>query len=324
MSPTVLDLLGHYGIPFVALVVCAGELGVPTGVPSEILLLLAGSYAVHSVPGLIVAVLAVAIADIAGTTALHLAAAGRGARLLSRVFHHDPSQSGFVAWGRRRFGGHDAVWIFLGRLVPIIRMPVTVSSGVLRVGLRQFLIGAVPASLLWAGTPLAVGYFFQADVARIEARYAQFSRLLLLALPLLAVIALAAWWTRRGGSRASALRRGRAAVGLIAAGVAFVALAWIVRAFERSATEGVATLSGSTLVRQSALVGVLALGLLGLAGWDAAIDRRAHRPPPSDPGEAANALAPPALVSTAAWLLLVVLVGIGIALMARRDLGVSV
>lgn len=262
MSSTVLELLTNYGIPFVALVVCLGEIGVPTGIPSEILLLLAASYAVHSVPALIAAVVAVAVADIVGTTTLHQVARGHGARLLARFLHHEPGQSGFVAWGRRRFGGRDWIWILLGRLIPIVRMPVTVSSGVLNVPLRQFLRGAVPASLVWAGTPLVVGYFFRADVDQIEARYGQFSRLLLLALPVIAVAAGLAWWLRRG--RPVPRLRGNAWPVPAAVAAVLAIAGWTFRGHERAAAAGVGELATEAVVRHLAVGGVLVAVLAGL------------------------------------------------------------
>jgi len=262
MSSTVMELLANYGIPFVALVVCLGELGLPTGIPSEILLLLAGSYAVHSLPGLIVALAAVCLADIIGTTTLHAAARGHGARLLTRFLHRQPGESRFVAWGRRRFGGHDWIWIFLGRLIPIVRMPVTVSSGIIGVDLRHFLIGAIPASILWAGTPLAAGYFFRADVGRIEIRYAQFSRLLLTAAAVAAVAAAFAWWLCRG--RPLPRVGGQAWPVPAAAVVALAILGWTFRGNERAAAAGVADLAADALVRHLAIGAVLVAILVGL------------------------------------------------------------
>lgn len=331
MSPSVLALLRHFGVPFVALVVGAGELGVPTGIPSEILLLLAGSYAVHSVPGLVVAALTVALADIIGTTSLHLAARGRGSRLLTRILHHDPGQSRFVTWGRRRFGGHDWIWIFVGRLLPIVRMPVTVSAAMAHVPLKQFFLGAVPASIVWGSTPLIVGYFFQADVGRIEARYAQISRLLIVAVPVLALAAGVAWWARRGGSRAADWRRGRAGLGLLLGILAVVYLVWVLRGYERTAAQGVAILSFPDLARQGLLVGLLAVTLVVLSGREMLADRHSQRPAPGagagagagtgvgdDAGNGAEPLprgAPSTRLATAVWVALVLLIGVGIAAM---------
>lgn len=311
MSPSVLDLLQHYGIPFVALVVCAGELGVPTGVPSEVLLLLAGSYAVHSLPGLIVAVLAVALADIVGTTTLHRAARGRGAHLLTRFIHHGAEPGGFLDRLRRRLGGHDAAWVFVGRLLPIVRMPVTVSAGLLQIRDRDFLLGAVPASALWAGTPLAIGYFFRGDVDRIEARYSQVTHLFLFALPIIAVLGAVAWWAHRGGAPAADLRRGRGALGALAAALALAYLAWTVWAYQRVFDRGVAALPFSAVALHLIVVAALALALLWLAGADLAATRHQAA------GSGAR-LTRTELATTVAWVVLVAAVGAAIATMARQ------
>ena len=50
---SILPLIAQYGVFIVALLILVGELGVPTGVPAELALLLTGAYAVHSLKGLV-------------------------------------------------------------------------------------------------------------------------------------------------------------------------------------------------------------------------------------------------------------------------------
>ena len=82
---SILPLIAQYGVFIVALLILVGELGVPTGVPAELALLLTGAYAVHSLKGLVGAILLISLADIVGTMTLHMAARTGGASILQRL-----------------------------------------------------------------------------------------------------------------------------------------------------------------------------------------------------------------------------------------------
>jgi len=92
MESSILPLILHYGVPLVALMLFAGEIGIPTGIPMEITLLLAGAYAVHSLPELLFGLALVTVADLSGTTLLHLVARTGGVRLLTRLLHRHAAQ----------------------------------------------------------------------------------------------------------------------------------------------------------------------------------------------------------------------------------------
>ncbi|MCD6058801.1 MAG: hypothetical protein K0Q89_2331, partial [Thermomicrobiales bacterium] len=49
-------------------------MGIPTGVPIYVVLLLAGAYLIGSLPGLAVAILVMAAAELTGTLVLHVIA----------------------------------------------------------------------------------------------------------------------------------------------------------------------------------------------------------------------------------------------------------
>ena len=79
-------------------------MGIPTGVPIHVVLLLAGAYLIGSLPGLAVAILAMAAAELAGTLVLHGIARTGGVRLLERMAsdrqerRKSRSIAGEVAW----------------------------------------------------------------------------------------------------------------------------------------------------------------------------------------------------------------------------------
>lgn len=311
---SILTLIAHHGVPIVALLVFAGELGLPTGIPVEIALLLAGSYALHSAPGLLTGLVLVIAADVSGTTLLHLAVRTGGVRLVSRFLRRQegPPDEGMDRW-RRRFGGHDAAVVFVGRLLPLVRMPVSIGAGLLRIRLRDFIAGAIPAAALWAGIPLTLGYFFRADVGRFEARYTRFSHITLIALPALSLATALAWWIRGGRTARATLRRGRTALGVVAATVTVGYLVKTAWANESAAEHGRIALPAPLLAAWLTVLGILALGLLAIA----MIDLRAARRTMGGRGAVPRSVATE-IATTVAWTGLVAILGIVVTVIERR------
>jgi membrane protein DedA with SNARE-associated domain len=224
-------LISHYGVFAVAALIFAGELGFPTGIPAEIALLLTGAYAIHSVPALLLTLALVTVADLAGTTLLHLAVRTGGVGLLNRVLRrHEHRRPGVADRWRDKLGRRDALVVFVIRLLPLVRMYISIGSGLLRIRIRDFVVGAAPAALIWAGTPIVLGYLFRARVHAIEAQYTTLSHTLLLASPLIGVAGGAIWWLRAHFTLAQRIRHARRALGAlaIAGGTAFLAfLFWV-------------------------------------------------------------------------------------------------
>lgn len=197
ISQSILSLIPTYGVPLVALLILVGELGVPTGIPSEVALLLAGAYAIDSVPSLLVGLALVSAADILGTVGLHFASRTGGVKLLQRFLPtRIPGRGGAMERWRERLGGHDVPIIFVGRLIPLARMYISVTTGLLRIRVRDFLLGAAPAAVLWAGTPLVAGYVFRTHVHGIVVRVTQTSQILLVLLLAIGAGLLVVWWVR--------------------------------------------------------------------------------------------------------------------------------
>src|SRR5215203_6072185 len=135
--------------------VAVAELGLPTGVSPKIALLLAGSIAIGSPATLVLAILLVTGANLIGATLLHLLARGGGGWVVNRVLGSRGVHPERVMerW-RARCGGHDAAAIFLGRITHVVRIYVTLASGLIRVRWRDFLLGAGLAGAVWSGLPL--------------------------------------------------------------------------------------------------------------------------------------------------------------------------
>jgi membrane protein DedA with SNARE-associated domain len=161
-----------YGLPIVALTLLFSAIGIPTGVPIHVVLLLTGAYLIGSPPGLAVAILAMTAAELAGTLVLHGIARTGGVRVLERMAsdRQDRVQVTFDRW-RGRLGGRDVAVITVLRLIPFVRMGTTVGTGLLGIRLRDFAIGAAISAVIWTALPLSVGYAFRSNVTTIEGYY---------------------------------------------------------------------------------------------------------------------------------------------------------
>ncbi len=295
-------MITQYGVYIVALLIFVGELGIPTGIPAEIALLLAGSYGVHSVSELVAAVALVVAADMLGTTAIHLVSRTGGSRLLDKVLERFGKQSEetIERW-RVRLGGHDLVVVGVGRMLPLVRMYISIGTGLLRIPLRDFVIGAFPGAVVWVGTPIVVGYYLHADVQRFAVEYATISHLIFMVLPTLSLAALTMWWIRRGHTRWSQLRRGRSAAGILIASAAIVVVVRTIILHNDVIIDGVAAIPQSVLTTWIVALGATATALLTVSFNDLRVAFRRRDWSPSVSNGAVVELA-----TTAVWLSLVI------------------
>lgn len=314
MTHSLLSLIAQYGLPVVALMVFAGELGVPTGVPVEVALLLAGGLAIHSFPGLVAGTLLVVVADILGTFTLYLVVRTGGNRLLDRLIrrHAQSADDGVLARWRQRLGRRDVLAVFIARLLPLVRMWASVSAALLRISTRDFLLGAAPASLIWAGTPLIVGYHFRSRVPSLAAHYTQVVHVLLLLAPVLGLVAALAWWASRGGSLRSRLQRGRLAIGAAAVIVCLVFIIETVWTTDRLNDHHRASFSASLLLFWLTLLGLLAVALLVVVWGDLRTWRRENR------GASRTRLSGGEMITILLWIILIGLSGAVITVIEQR------
>jgi membrane protein DedA with SNARE-associated domain len=210
-------LIAQYGLLIVGAVILLGELGFPTLIPGEIALLVAGSQLIHSLPALLAAILCFGVLDLIATTTLHCAARSGGHRILMHLLRfvlRDQSRGEeMLARWRRHLGGRDSAVVFVTRMLPMLRLYASITTGLLRIRLRDFLTGAVPASLLWAAYPLVLGYILRGHIQGIESHYALVMEATVALSVAVALYAATVWVLRRKTLSAQALRRIRVVLG---------------------------------------------------------------------------------------------------------------
>lgn len=262
------DLILQYGVYLVALLIFAGELGVPTGIPAEVAMLLAGSYAIRSGTNLAWGVALVSAGDFVGTLLLHIVARTGGVHLLRKLHIRREADAEITERWRQRLGGRDALAVFVTRLLPLVRMWATIGSGLIPIRLTSFVVGALPASVIWTGVPLVAGFVLRGSVRRFEEQYTGFSHIGLIVLPGISAGMAALWWTSRGKSPSGKLRRGRLVAGLAACAGAIYYVVRIAIRSDQAASHGSTFLPLPILVSWLALLMLAAIGLSAVAYED--------------------------------------------------------
>lgn len=272
-------LIAQYGIFLVALIIFAGELGFPTLVPGEIALLMGGAHFIHSMPALCGAALGFALVDIVATSTLHGMTRTAGNRLLVHLLKYvcpgDGRQEAMVVRWRQRLGGHDSLVVLVTRLIPMVRLYASAATGLIRIRFRDFLLGVVPASVIWASTPLTIGYLLRRQITSVEQHYGFVSYVGVFVSVSLVVVLVTTGWIRRANSSAARICRLRLVVGL--ATISGVAARLLVLVLD---VHPIGSSNAFTLEVWVATAGAIALGLLWAATHDfRGIHIREHRMP---------------------------------------------
>ncbi|MGH2448641.1 MAG: DedA family protein [Chloroflexota bacterium] len=300
-------LIAQYGLLIVALIIYTGEIGVPTLIPGEIALLIAGSQVIHSSLALVGAILFCGMVDILGTSSIHLASRSGGNKLLLRMLKKiqgdDRKQEEVMDRWRARLGGRDSLVVFVTRLIPMFRLYASITTGLIRIRFRDFIMGAVPASLLWAATPLTLGFLLRSQIAGLKGQYALMMHFVISGSVLLAVLSAGAWWVRRGGSAYGALRRGRILLSLTAVVAILVRLLSLALLGSHSISHDFLLPYLPAASAWVSIVTFTALGLLWIAHLDLEVIRGHHPPRRHHVG----------VPNVALWLGLMVLCGLGAA-----------
>jgi membrane protein DedA with SNARE-associated domain len=144
LSASVRSLLSTHPLAMIVTVMFAEELGIPSPLPSDFLMLLAGVRVREGVLPLVAALLAQEAATVAGATGLFLISRRVGRGLVLRygwLLHLGPAALAQAEAALQRSGGRAVV---LGRLIPGLRIITPIAAGIGGVPLRTF----VPALAL--------------------------------------------------------------------------------------------------------------------------------------------------------------------------------
>ncbi len=155
-----LSSLAKHSFGTILLVVILEEAGIPLPIPSDFLVIIAGTTADRSLPRLVMFFGALTMASGAGASGLY-AIVRRGGRPLverfGRYVHLGPEQLAHAEalLSRSGWGG-----IAVGRATPGLRYATVIACGLLKVPFPRFLTAALVGSAVYVGAFLALGAIF--------------------------------------------------------------------------------------------------------------------------------------------------------------------
>ena len=151
-------------------VIFAEEAGVPLPIPGDLFIAAMGFLASTGRASFFPTAAAVTVATVLGATLLYLLSRHVGRRLLSRV----GKWFGYTAERQlrleKRLKRNGVATVVLGRLIPGLRIVMTVLAGALRLDHVTFALGTLIAGLVWASIYFWLGYGLGSGYQRLAGR----------------------------------------------------------------------------------------------------------------------------------------------------------
>lgn len=193
----VVDVVGSMGVPGVILLLFAENV-IPI-IPSEVVLPLAGFSAARGEMPLAAAIIAAAVASVAGAFVLYWLGRALGHERTVALFRKVPLvDADHVDTAMRWFQRHGGPIILFGRMVPVIRAVISIPAGIERMPQWRFALFTLIGSTIWNTAFILAGYFLGENWDAVL-KFAEPFQYVVIAILLI----LFAWWL------VSAIRRQR-------------------------------------------------------------------------------------------------------------------
>jgi len=200
-----LQFLEHYGVAILPALAVAEQIGVP--LPAVPALLAVGALAAHGRISIPLVLGAMSVAALVIDFAWYELGRRRGARVLARLCQLSLEPDSCLRRAESIFARHGARSMLAAKFVPGLTTVMPPLAGVFAVSRVRFALYDLAGVLLWAGTWMALGYFFSDAIVLISARATALGRML----GLVIVTALAAYILVKYARRQLFLRKLRTA-----------------------------------------------------------------------------------------------------------------
>jgi membrane protein DedA with SNARE-associated domain/rhodanese-related sulfurtransferase len=201
MSPSALQYLEHYGVVILPALTVAEQIGLP--LPAMPALLAVGALAAHGRISIPLVLGAISAAALATDFAWYELGRRRGARVLARLCRLSLEPDSCLRRAESIFARHGARSMLVAKFVPGLTTVMPPLAGVFAIARGRFALYDLAGVLLWAGTWLALGYFFSDAIVLIAARATALGHML----GLLIAAALAGYILVKYGRRHLFLRK---------------------------------------------------------------------------------------------------------------------
>jgi len=201
MSPSALQYLEHYGVVILPVLAVAEQVGLP--LPAMPALLAVGALAAHGRISIPLVLGAISAAALATDFAWYELGRRRGARVLARLCRLSLEPDSCLRRAESIFARHGARSMLVAKFVPGLTTVMPPLAGVFAIARGRFALYDLAGVVLWAGTWLALGYFFSDAIVLIAARATALGHML----GLLIAAALAGYILVKYGRRHLFLRK---------------------------------------------------------------------------------------------------------------------
>lgn len=151
--------ISHYGYLAIFLLVLLQEVGVPTLIPNELVLLFSGYLSATGALNIALVVLSVVAGDLVGSGTLFLLFYFFGKIILKRKPGWLPVPEKKIRSIRNKIDASGQSGIFVGRLTPFVKGYVTVLCGLMRIPPQKYATILLSTSFIWAMGYTCCGYF---------------------------------------------------------------------------------------------------------------------------------------------------------------------
>jgi membrane protein DedA with SNARE-associated domain len=158
LEQEVIRYITEYGIWIVFAFVFVQEIGIPTPIPNEVMLLFAGFFASEGTLSFPLVFLAAVAGDIIGTSILFFIFNYFGHYLFEKKPKWFPLKREDIKKIENKLEHRGRWGIFLGRLLPYARGYVSVAAGLLQVDYKVFISVVVLSAVIWSGGYVTLGY----------------------------------------------------------------------------------------------------------------------------------------------------------------------
>ena len=158
MPEELISNIAQYGYLAIFLFVFLQEVGMPSPLPNEFLLLFCGYLAFTGLLSLPLVILSVVVADLLAGVVLYLVFYYFGQLILQHKPKWIPISDEKIARITRKINHSGQSGIFIGRLTPFIKGYVTVLCGVLRISPKKFSGTLLATSVIWTVTYVSCGF----------------------------------------------------------------------------------------------------------------------------------------------------------------------
>lgn len=161
------DFLARWHYAGLFAIILAEESGIPLPLPGDLFIAAMGFLAHQGRARFLPTAAVVTLATVIGATVLYLLSrhAGRPLllRLARRLGYTEAREAHLEGWLARR----GAAAVVVGRLIPGLRIVMTVVAGALRLPQRVFVLGTLVAGLVWATLYFWIGWALGAGYGRL-------------------------------------------------------------------------------------------------------------------------------------------------------------